>query len=263
MTNLATLIGGRIAHARGTSFLLAEKSLSELECGATGEYIRKNYQKLTRHVLGEHLPALSHMLKKNMLFCDIESAGIYPHDPVISIAIAHLGKSIHVSCALARDYGETEGVLGYFAEQLTPDTSLFTFNGNSYDIPRINTQLRAKGILNGSPATVQEMIEGHHYDLYTLVKSMIRLRERNAPLKAPSLLRGYQRLQTFTKRLFNEHREGDIPGIQIPQIYQRYIAGEPVEEDIARIITHNMIDVVDLVALLTYYCVEPSPKTPA
>src|SRR3989338_9006175 len=53
MTNLATLIGGRIAHARGTSFLLAEKSLSELECGATGEYIRKNYQKLTRHVLRE------------------------------------------------------------------------------------------------------------------------------------------------------------------------------------------------------------------
>lgn len=257
MTNLTEIVGGKIVRAGGSSFLLVEKSLGELECGATIDYIEQHYPQLTRHVLGEHLPALGHMLKKKMLFCDIESSGPYASDSIISIALAHLGRSIHVSCAFARDYGESEEVLQYFMRQLESDTSLFTFNGNSYDLPRLNTQLRAKGILNGNPASVEEIIEGHHYDLYPLMSSLVKLRESESALEAPSLLRGSRRLQTFAKALFNEYREGDIPGRQIPFIYQDYLDGASVEEDMARIITHNMIDVVDLVALLTYYCLEP------
>ncbi len=257
MTNLTTLVGGRIIHTRNSSYLLVESAIEELNCGETREYVQNNYQKLTHYTLKEHLPSLGHMLKKNMLFCDIESAGPFASDPIISIALAHLGKSIRVSCAFARDPSENLGVLEYFKDQLESGTSLFTYNGNSYDLPRINNQFRAKGIINGLPSRVEEIIQGNHYDLYPLISSMMKLNQKKSKLETPIKLREIKRLQTITKRLFNEYREGDISGRKIPMIYQSYLDGEPLEEDLARIINHNMIDVVDLVALLTYYCVEP------
>ena len=94
------------------------------------------------------------------------------------------------------------------------------------------------------------MLGNKHYDLYP---SMVKLlAEQNHALLD-------RKLQTLEKVLSKTHREEDIPGARIPEIYNAFIQGgkdieerKKIEEDMAKVIEHNILDVASTCAVAAY-----------
>jgi len=215
---LEEYVDGRERSYRGRKLFVVEKSLKEIESGRIGEYVRDNRECLYLKNLTRAFPDLEHIPKQKMLFFDIETCDLGPESPIISIAMAHMQHQCDMSiqCLFARDYTEERAVLQYFADIIHGYDAFFTYNGKSFDVPRIQKRMIQNGLFDSKGRKLKKIFEDQgrsHHDLYLIGQEKARILLSDA------------RLQTIEKEGFHFRRRNDLPGEEIPRTYYEYVYG--------------------------------------
>lgn len=121
-------------------------------------------------------------------------------------------------------------MLRCFAQWLSPQTVLVSYNGRSYDAPLLKTRYRLARL----PCPVTPLA---HLDLLHPVRRRYRGQWENC------------RLGTVERRLLQVLREDDLPGSEAPRAWRDYLRGGPAT-DLRRVLAHNHTDVRSLMQLL-------------
>lgn len=238
--DLKKLVQGKTVSTKQGRFMLVERDLREMNGNPIKDYIEKHRKVITLERIRRRFPYLTGAPKKDMLFFDIETCGFSYSSPILSIGLADLAGGISTRCLFARDYSEERAILSYFLGLMPQYQIFFTYHGNSFDLSRLDKRLKANGLNGKKNKTLKEMLGQTHIDLRQEVRKL-RL--------------GFDLgLQTLEKLALELSRDKDIPSKKIPKTYRDYVYGADNEQDIARIIRHNMHDTLTLIALLAYIC---------
>jgi len=246
--SLKDLVGGKTVSHKGGKFMLIEKPLGEMEENPITRYIAEHRDSLTLDRIRKKFPL--EVPKKEMLFFDTETTGLSGNHTVFSVGLTHLTEGIKTSCLFARDYWEERAILQYLLDLLPQHHAFFTYNGNSFDLPRIDNRLNERGLNGGK--TLGDALNNSHIDLRHEMPRAIKLPD--------------YKLQTVEKLVFGMEREGDIPSSQVPKAYRDYVKDQydiapkkrrpeltkKREERMSRVIRHNMRDTLTLVAVLAF-----------
>ena len=121
-------------------------------------------------------------------------------------------------------------MLRAFAQWLTPDTVLSSYNGRCYDAPLLNTRYRLARIANPLAGL-------DHVDLLFPTRRLYRGVWENC------------KLATIERELLRIVREDDLPGSQAPAAWLHYLRGGS-SALLRRVAAHNHQDVVTLAQLM-------------
>jgi len=263
--------GARVLHRKKTPFLKIERPIEDIKAEPLKKYIKENKNNLTVNRIQKGLGLERPIKKRDILAWDLETAGLRYIDPIVSISYATFnGQEVIPGVLLARDYSEEKPMIEYFLE-MVEDKLLLTYNGKSFDVPRLSFRAKHNGIvLNGDrKIPLEQKLNKTHIDLLPWTK------------KEFSHLSD-KKLKTLERIIFNYNRGNDLPGSEIPKTYREWL-GEKIEtkntrkklkkkltnkqkrERLAKkingIVDHNLIDSITLIALLANLCKPDSKKT--
>lgn len=176
------------------------------------------------------LELLSFYRPEDLTFVDIETVGLYYMYPVFLIGVLQFeeGKGV-IRQFLARNFEEEVAILAELSESIRNQGILVSYNGKSFDIPYLKGRLRFY--------QMDDRFEAFHLDL------LKHARREFKPI-LPNC-----RLTTIEKFVFKEVREGDLPGSEVPEFYQRFMdTGDRFYID--PILKHNSCDLLALAKLL-------------
>lgn len=257
--------GSSLVSHEGRKFLLVNAELPSLDAQEIRDYIGEHKQQLTQENMQGKLQIS--VPRNKMLFVDLETCGFKYFSPIVSIGLAHFSNGdLKLESLVARDPSEERAILHYFFDILPSYDAIFTFNGLSFDLPKLTERAKHNGILLNPERyrTLTQVLGNRHVDLLHLVREHFQFNENS--------------LSSVEKKLFYYEREHDVPGDKIPEIYYEYvwghtkprkittelgdsriIPGEPVDEARAirrmqRVVEHNILDAASLVAILTKLC---------
>jgi uncharacterized protein len=193
------------------------------------------------HRLGEIITGLQHnecISPERMIFLDTETTGLAGGAGTLAFLVGVgfiQGEDFILRQYFLRSPGEEASMLKSIEENLQDQPVFVTYNGKTFDLPLLETRalvgLRRRWRLNGFP----------HIDLLHLTRRMWRQMLPDC------------RLGTIESHLLGVKRTGeDIPGHEIPAIYQRYLQTGRTGE-IKRVLYHNEIDILSLLALLVQF----------
>ena len=281
---LEEIRGGRIEEVEGGEFLLVERRLSEGNNGNVGNYIKQNWDNLTRRsirdALGTYSPELAHIYKGNMMFLDIETCGLPSESQIFMIALSYLESNpndVLTEMLFARDPNEEVPILNYFLQKLKSQRkkehdAVVTYNGATFDIPRLNRKITENGLGANGIIDLKKYLGDTHIDLH---------RKAIGPNRKAFGLPNAG-LKTLEKLVFKHIREDDVAGARIVDAYHEFLYGKtlevteeakngeyrsrrvvqkskPVDEEesvkkMARVIDHNETDNLSMVAALAFIC---------
>jgi uncharacterized protein YprB with RNaseH-like and TPR domain len=121
-------------------------------------------------------------------------------------------------------------MLRAFAEWLTPETVLVSYNGKCYDAPLLATRYRLARLTNPLPDCL-------HLDLLHPVRRRWRSQWPNC------------RLATAERELLGVLREDDLPGSEAPRAWLDYLRGGSAH-NLRRVAEHNAQDLRSLAGIL-------------
>jgi uncharacterized protein YprB with RNaseH-like and TPR domain len=172
------------------------------------------------------------------LFLDIETTGLWSSQPLFLVGtMGTQGPKMVLDQLLARHYREERALLVHLAGILKRTELLITFNGKRFDWPYITDRMLYYRI-----PRPREMLQ---VDLYE--------HARRLPQDLPN-----RRLTTLEQYLLGFHRQGDIPGYQVPAVYHQFVQTQKPHL-LAPILDHNEQDVISLVRLLSLIAISPPP----
>ncbi len=166
------------------------------------------------------------------LFLDTETTGLAGGAGTVPFLVGvgfFEGESFRVEQLLLRELGSEKPLLRCLGERIAAASSVVSFNGKSYDWPLLRTRFVMNRL---TPPALPP-----HLDLLHSARRVFRHQLSE------------MRLTTLEREVLGYHREGDIPGADIPKRYFDYLqSGDGgLLEDIVR---HNADDVVAMAALL-------------
>jgi uncharacterized protein YprB with RNaseH-like and TPR domain len=184
-------------------------------------------------------PQLATVQAGECLFLDTETTGLAggAGTVVFAYGLGFLrGGELVVEQLFLRDFGEEPALLHHVAARLAEFPVPVTFVGKSFDRHRIHARL----VLHKLQAPV---LTSRHLDLYHAVR-------RRYGRAWPDT-----RLGTVERRLLGVHRDDDLPGSEAPAAFLDWIrdGSGPVD----RVLEHNRLDVLSLVALLGVLGAQP------
>jgi len=199
-----------------------------------------------RSLVGERLallakdPAMATLRAEQCLFLDTETTGLAggAGTVVFAYGLGFLrGDELVVEQLFLRDFGEEPAMLRHLAERLREFPVPVTFVGKSYDRHRIAARLALHKL-------AAPVLTARHLDLYHLVR-------RQFAKQWPDT-----RLATVEQRLLGVHRTDDLPGSEAPAAFLDWIRDGTGPVD--RVLEHNRLDVLSLVALLGALAGDPA-----
>lgn len=177
-------------------------------------------------------PAFASLRPEQCLFLDTETTGLAggAGTMVFAYGLGFLrdGQWVFEQLFL-RDFGEELAMLHHVKARLAEYPVPVTFVGKSYDRHRIAARLAVHKVK-------APMLTGLHLDLYHVVR---RLRGKQWP---------DTRLRTVEERLLGLQRHDDLPGSEAPAAFLSWVRDGSGAVD--RVLEHNRLDVLSLVALL-------------
>lgn len=164
------------------------------------------------------------------VFLDIESTGLRSSRPLFLVGLlVCCGGKLVLRQYLARHPQEEGPLLAGLAQELASYQVLITYNGKRFDVPYIAARMAYHGHLFNW--------EKNHLDLLWPARNRYRGILPNC------------RLVTLEENILNQRRCDDVPGSQIPQVYQTFIETQnPVL--MQGILEHNALDLISLYKLL-------------
>lgn len=197
---------------------------------------RESRNEAGRHVLiANDLPVPEGMEYEDYFgihFLDIETTGLSGlYGPLFLIGILEVGER-GLSCTqlLAREPCEEPSVLRGLLDHLPHGACLMTFNGDSFDIPYIETRM------NFCSLTMPEI---NSIDL--LKPARKRYKDKLASCSLQSLERHVLKLPDYT-------REDDIPGYAIPRVYWECVNSGNLSL-LLPVVKHNILDLISTARL--------------
>jgi hypothetical protein len=181
--------------------------------------------------LGKH-DAFATLRAEQCLFLDTETTGLSGGAGTVVFAYGLgfvRGDELVVEQLFLRDFGEEPAMLHHVAARLAEFPVPVTFVGKSYDRHRIAARLAVHKVK-------APVLTDVHLDLFHLV------RRQYAKLWPDT------RLRTAEQRLLALHRHDDLPGSEAPAAFLQWVRDRTGPVD--RVLEHNRLDVLSLVALL-------------
>ena len=181
--------------------------------------------------LGKH-DAFAALRAEECLFLDTETTGLSggAGTVVFAYGLGFLrGDELVVEQLFLRDFGEEPAMLHHVAARLAEFPVPVTFVGKSYDRHRIAARLAVHKVQ-------APVLTDVHLDLFHVVR---RLHAKQWP---------DTRLRTAEQRLLGLHRHDDLPGSEAPAAFLQWVRDRTGPVD--RVLEHNRLDVLSLVALL-------------
>ncbi len=174
-----------------------------------------------------HQALLNHFPEQT-LFLDLETCGFAGSHIFLAGVLHHQSGEVYLSQLWARNYAEERPLLFTLQTLLLQQKVLVTFNGKSFDWP----QVRDRCVLYAGAADCG-LPELFHLDL-------LHLSRRRWKNQVPDC-----RLQTLEREVCGRHRTGDIPGREIPGVYQHYVRTGDASL-VGSILHHNALDLITL-----------------
>jgi len=163
------------------------------------------------------------------VFLDLETTGL-SHVPVFLAGIlCQEGTSLRIRQMFARTYAEEKSLLCEVGQALGECEVVFTFNGNSFDLPYI----RNRAISHLLPINLPQ----RRLDVFPHARRKWRGRTPDCKL---------QTLETF---VCGRSRTGDIPGRLIPETYHEYVRTGDIAP-LLPVFHHNALDLITTLELL-------------
>ena len=170
---------------------------------------------------------------RRVLFLDTETTGLSGGVGTVSflVGLGWIEKDAFVLRQLVmRDYAEEPFLLHALLELFPRFDLLVTYNGKTFDVPLLRSRL----VLHRLP---QETVPEAHLDLLHPARALYKLRLTRCPLSV------------LESRVLDIHREGDLPGAEVPARYFEFLKTREFTllEDVLR---HNSQDIRTLGLLL-------------
>ncbi|MBE3577505.1 MAG: ribonuclease H-like domain-containing protein [Limnochordales bacterium] len=178
----------------------------------------------------ESLELLGFFTPRDILFLDLETAGLSPLMPVFLAGVAFIdGDDLLLRQYFARSYEEEEPLVRAVNSLLAQYPVVVTYNGRSFDQP----YLIRRALITQSPCRWSAW----HVDLLPLTRRYFRG-------DLPDF-----RLVTVSEWLLGRSRADDIPGSLVPSLYHQFVA-EGDWLTIEPVLNHNAEDLLALAFLL-------------
>lgn len=180
--------------------------------------------------------------KKNTVFLDIETTGLSSHNAgiyLIGMAV-YDGSCWHIIQLFAKRMTDEQEILKKASEIINAADAIVTFNGNTFDIPFIESSLKQYYL--------PEITVNRSIDLFKTFK----------PLKN---LLGMERLKQccFEERI-GIGRDNDKPGGELIKVYQEYVK-HPNEEAEKELLYHNYCDMLGMLKLTEIFAISSMIRT--
>ena len=177
--------------------------------------------------------------RHRVAFFDIETSGLRNTDPIICAALGfwlehHPATMFHVKHYFIFHPRAEANMLRAMLSDLCAFDVLCTYNGKSFDVPRIKSRCNHLG-LDAIGITRQR-----HADLVHTARRV--LPKRNHKLN----------LATMEETLLDFARSHDLPGSEVPRRWHQFTASQDLSL-LDEIRDHNLLDVVSLAALLEIF----------
>lgn len=169
---------------------------------------------------------------ESLAFLDTETTGLSGAGTIafeIGLGLLRDGK-MQIHQFWIRDYDEEEDMLTRLNALMQGVKGLVTFNGKGYDVPLLQSRLLLSRI--HAPWTSVPNI-----DLLHAARRLYKLRLKDCSLS------------NLEECVLGVHRQGDIPGAEIPQLWFTFLK-EHDEAPLKPIFTHNAQDVFSMALLL-------------
>jgi uncharacterized protein YprB with RNaseH-like and TPR domain len=177
-------------------------------------------------------PSLECVDLQRALFFDTETTGLAGGTGTVPFLIG-IGwfedQSMRIQQLFLPELGREAPMLHWLRERVQRSSCVVSFNGKAFDWPL----LRSRFVLNRVPAPVLPP----HLDLLHCARRVLRSRLKSV------------RLVELERQVLGMHREDDVSGALIPQLYFDYLDGGEVSP-IAKVIEHNANDLIALAALV-------------
>ena len=177
-------------------------------------------------------PSFASLASEQCLFLDTETTGLAGGAGTVVFAYGlgfFEGDEFVFEQIFLRDFGEETAVLEHVAARLRERPVPVTFVGKSYDRHRIHARMAVHKVQ-------APVLTPRHLDLYHLVR-------RSHGKVLPDA-----RLRTVEEHLLGLRRHDDLPGSEAPAAFLDWIRDRTGPVD--RVLEHNRLDVLSLVALL-------------
>ncbi len=177
-------------------------------------------------------PSLENVDLQRALFLDTETTGLAGGTGTVPFLIGvgwFEDQSMRIQQLFLPELGREVPMLHWLRERVQQSSCLVSFNGKTFDWPL----LRNRFVLN----RVRAPVLPPHLDLLHCARRVLRSRLKSV------------RLVELERRVLGMHREDDVSGALIPQIYFDYLNGGDVHP-IAKVIEHNANDLIALAALV-------------
>ncbi|MBK5251653.1 MAG: ribonuclease H-like domain-containing protein [Peptostreptococcaceae bacterium] len=188
-------------------------------------------------------PAIEASVKKNGLIFDIETTGLNPHkNQVILIGFARFDKKGRfVLNQLFLDNPSEEAEMLSIFHRIAASSGFFvTYNGNSFDLPFINTRMKKH-------SQKQKLDSFYNVDLMRVLQT----KYFNLPIPD-------YKLKTVEKYM-GISRTDRISGKESVELYERYLSTkDPFIQ--SKILLHNSDDIINLFKLLKVFELTDNPE---
>ncbi|MFW6190471.1 MAG: ribonuclease H-like domain-containing protein [Candidatus Bipolaricaulota bacterium] len=161
-------------------------------------------------------------------FVDIETLGL-TNQPIFLLGLVRpVEDGMEIHQFLAGDPGQEMATLVRFAEELSEQGLILTYNGKNFDIPYIERRFAYYG--------ERKKFSHPHIDLYLFARDVFGERTRNC------------QLNTIERSILGVRREVDIPSRLVPDFYQSYLE-EANPGPLLPILAHHRQDMLSLAEL--------------
>ena len=242
---VADVLGGRVvSNSFGRALVVDRRYESDRFHGRThiGELEFADDERL-RH-LDPALPPPDG-IGSRMVFIDLETTGLSGGAGTMAFLVGcgwfDLG-AFQVRQFLLTSYAAERALLCAVAECLADISLLVTYNGKTFDVPVMET----RWLFHRMPLPLESV---RHFDMLHPARRLWRRRDDQLERRAGDVSEdACCRLSTLERVLCGVARLGDVPGMEIPSRYFRFLRtgdARPLEP----VLEHNRIDLVSLAAV--------------
>jgi len=177
-------------------------------------------------------PDMAFLNCTDALFLDTETTGLSGGTGTFAFLIGLGWFENDTFCTkqiFARDFSEERASLSFLLDLAEEKSFIVSYNGKAFDVGLLSTRF----VLNRLPDTLANM---PHLDLLHSARRLLGHRLEN------------NRLITMEKEILGVHRQGDIPGSEIPQRYFEWLRNRDARL-LKDVFEHNRLDIISMATL--------------